>query len=63
MTIRELAFYAGISKSMTWAVCAGQRVPCRDYAHNLIAALNLDPETAAWLLEESVDRGWPEDVE
>ena len=52
-----------MSKSHLWAVCEGQRVPCRDYAHNLIAALQLDPDTAAWLLEKSVDRAWPEEVE
>jgi len=63
VTIRQLALYAGFSKSMVWAVCAGQRVPCRDYAHNLIAALQLDEETAEWLLTESVVRAWPDEVE
>ncbi len=63
VTVRQLALYAGFSKSMVWAVCAGQRVPCRYYAWQLIGLLHMDDATAAWLLEESVDRAWPDEVE
>ncbi|MGI9609393.1 MAG: helix-turn-helix domain-containing protein [Acidimicrobiia bacterium] len=63
MTVRRLAWHAGMSKSHLWAVTEGQRVPCRDFAHGIIAVLDLDPETAEWLLDESVDRAWPDEGE
>lgn len=53
---RELARRSGVSHPHLVLVSRGQRVPSREVAQKVIAALELDDDTARWLLDEAVER-------
>lgn len=63
---REAARKVGILPGYLCMLEHGDRCPSRAVAHDLIAALDLDPEVAAWLLEvarPNAGRSWHPDSE
>jgi transcriptional regulator with XRE-family HTH domain len=53
---RAIAERSGASHSHLVLVAQGKRVPSRQVAQRIIAALDIDDDTARWLLDEAVER-------
>jgi transcriptional regulator with XRE-family HTH domain len=53
---RAIAERSGVSHSHLVLVAQGKRVPSREVAERIVAVLDLDGDTANWLLDEAVER-------
>lgn len=55
-TFRQLETITGLDNSYIVRLCQGTRCPSKTTAEKLIFVLDLDPDTAAWLREEAVEK-------
>lgn len=53
---RQLARRSDVSHPHLVLIAQGKRVPSRQVAQRIVAALALDGDTARWLLDEAVER-------